>query len=190
MKMIPQNALFLLLFTVTLFACKKEGPAGPAGAAGQQGVPGPQGPGGTQGKTGSANVTVYTFPSRTFVAWSDFEIHNISKGRVDSSLILGYFNTGSDAAPSWYPIPGPGPVAAYETRYATYFGGAVPNQYLVFSVRVSKPNDLATQYPSAVTFYKTKVFIIPAATVIPGGKKALPDLNNYYEVKEYYGIED
>lgn len=185
-KMIPKNTVFLLLFTVTLLAAcsKKEGPIGPAGT---QGVPGPQGPAGSQGQTGTANVIVYTFGSKTFTGNYGFLLNNLSKGKMDSSMVLGYYNGGSDAAPNWYPMPGLGPIGSFESRCSTLFSGV--NQF-TFSVRLQKPDGLNEMYPSAVTFRQTKIFIIPAATIIPEGKRSQPDLNNYYEVTKYYGIEE
>lgn len=175
MKTIPKTAL-LLFFAVTLFACKKEGPAGP------QGVPGPQGP------QGPAEVLSYTFGARTFTGSENYILKGLTQAKVDSSLILAYYNPANELASAWYPVPGLGSGSAYATRYLVY-GGQQLNEY-IFSLRVMKAEDQKTPYALPLTFTKLKIFIVPPGKIIPGGKMAKPDLDDYYAVKEYYGIED
>ena len=170
-----KTILFVLAAVISFTACKK-------------GDTGPQGP------AGNANVTVYNFGEQTFTDVVNLKLSNISQGKMDSSLILAYYNPSSEAATSWYPIPGAGSGAAYQTRYFVYQSATTPVSIYTFSIRTLKAD--GTAYGSAVTFKKIKIIMAPASAVLAGGRQMsgvpnIPvDVNDYYAVCRYYGIEE
>lgn len=170
--------LFMLAAVMHFTACKK-------GDTGPEGPPGP---------TGNANVTVYNFGPQTFSAVLNLQLSNISQGKIDSSLLLAYYNPANEAATAWYPIPGLGSGANYETRYLLYQSATTPASNYTFSLRLVKMD--GTAYTTSVTFTKVKIFIVPATVVLPGGRQTggmpnIPvDINDYHAVCKYYGIEE
>lgn len=161
-----QLPLILVLFSA---ACSKKGDAGPAG------------------KDGNANVTVYNFGTRTFTSSLNFTV-NVSQGKMDSSMLLVYYNPEAEAASAWYPAPGGGSGGLYNTRILTFQSAPEPSQYTV-ALRVVTP--AGAVYATPLTFRKTRIFIVPANVVINGARQAPPvDLNDYRAVVKYYGIEE
>jgi hypothetical protein len=171
--------LLVLLVCASVVACKKgdTGPEGPAGPAG------PQGP---QGATGTANVTQYLYGSKTFTSSLTLTMNNITQGKIDSSLVLAYYSPSTDPN-YWYPIPGFGSVAAYQTRF--YLAANTATSH---SIVIRVHNADGTSYTSPVTWNKTKVLIVPAATIINGRSSGQPpvDVNDYYAVMKYYNLQD
>lgn len=200
-KLIP--VLFVVLLAS---ACSKEGPAGPAGPQGDPGIAGPQGPGGAngapgpqgpqglqgpegvQGAPGNANVVLYTFGSQTFTSGADYHLVDIPRARMDSSIILAYYNPAGEPSSAWYPVPGGGPDGSYHARYSIY----QINPFLyAFQLRLTKP-DGSGPYQTKVTFTKLRIFIVPASSILAGGFRQAqgPDLNDYEAVRDYYGFRD
>lgn len=174
--MIKNLFLIAFLLSVSVIACKK-GDTGSAGPAG------PAGPTGTQGANGNANITMYQFGSQTFTSLLNLTLQNISKERIDSSLILAYYNPSTEAATSWYPIPGSGSGALYETRYFVSQLTASPSSY-TFGIRLLKAD--GTLYTTQVTFTKIKVIVAPASTIINGRV----NLSDYQAVMNYYNLAE
>ena len=158
------------LLSVSVIACKKgdTGPAGPAGA---------------QGANGNANITMYQFGNQTFTSQLNLTLQNISKERIDSSLILAYYNPSTEAATAWYPIPGSGSGGLYETRYFVSQLTISPSSY-TFGIRLLKPD--GALYTTQVTYTKIKVIIAPASTIINGRV----DLSDYNAVMNYYNLAE
>lgn len=166
---------FLLL---SFIACKK-------------GDDGPQGP---QGPQGNASVTMYTFESQSFVGLLRLYLKDISPGRIDSSLILVYYNPYPEATTAWYPSPGigsgagPGPI--YQTRFYLYQSSASPS---IYELRLFTSDLKGFVYPNPVTFRKIRVIIAPAANIIPGARQSSsPPVNyaDYYAVLRYYHLSE
>ncbi len=211
------NCFFLTILSVAMMAasCRKEGPAGPQGNPGETGAPGPggaqgpagpagatgatgatgaqgpvgaTGPQGVQGAPGNANVVQYTYGSTSFTGEHDYFISGLSKGKADSSIVLAYFNASTEIPSAWRAVPGPGPMNAYETGGVFY--QPIPNGAYYYRVRIMKPDNLA-QYANQVTWPKFRIFIVPASSLIPGGKHAGgPDVRDYESVRQYYGFRD
>lgn len=148
-----------------LFACKK-GDTGPAG---------------------NANVTVFNYPDRTISGGgTDYVMTNISQGQIDSSFILAYYNPVPEAANAWYPVPGLGSGANYQTRFLTVADGA--NQ--LFRLRLNIPGGTAI-YNTNVQFRKFRIFIVPANNFLNGrNSRPAVDHNDYKAVCAYYNIPE
>lgn len=144
---------------------------------------------GDTGPAGNANVIQYNFGSQTFTGVLNLTLSNISQGKIDSSMVLIYYNPSTETSTAWYPVPGLGSGGLYEMRYLIYQGTPSPSSYII-SLRANKPDGSGT-YASALTFTKIRVFIVPASSVLPGGRQAAPvDYSDYYAVKKYYNIPD
>lgn len=184
MKKLFPAALAAVLFFA---ACsKKEGPVGPAGPQGPAGAQGLAGATGAQGAPGNANVTVYMFSDIEITGGGQqLHIKPVTKGKMDSSLVLVYYNPAGE--PDWFPVPGAGPDNLYHTRTSVVPAGYNTGVYGI-NIRLDKAD--GTPYKTAVTFKKIRVFLVQATSIIPMGKQAAPDLRDYESVRRYYNIED
>jgi len=185
-----QAKFIMLAFFLAAFfcSCTKEGPQGPAGAQGEQGPQGPQGDKGDpgpQGVPGNANVVLYNFPSRTFTTLTSYQIP-IDPGKVDSSIVLAYYNPSTEVATAWYPIPGLGNSGFFQTRSFIYQTTTSPSVYSMV-VRLVNANGTG-DYGTQVTWTKTRIFFIQATQLSTGRKMPPPDVKDYYAVCRYYGI--
>ena len=178
--------LFLAtLTTMYLSSCTKEGPAGrtgPTGPAGPTGATGATGAVGPQGVSGNANVVLYEYGSKTFTSSVSYLLTNMSKGRIDSSIVLVYTNPSLGSATSWYPVPGGGVNGAYETRDYWYQSTVSPSAY---TVAVRTLNFDGTLETTSKTFTKCRIYVVKASTLLPGTKKGEIDLNDQDAVYEY-----
>ena len=177
--------LFLILLVIVMPACKK-GDAGPSGPDGAQGPIGPQGPAGPAGVSGNANITIYTYGSRTTTSGNiDYVITNISQGMIDSSLVLAYYNPSTEAPTAWYQCPGLGSIASYVTRYFIY---QTSGNYTM-GVRILNPNGVGA-YTSSVTFTKFRIILAPASVITPLSKNKMIDYSDYNAVKKALNLAD
>lgn len=163
----------------------EQGPAGPKGeqgTQGPQGETGPQGPQGPAGEDGNANVVLYEFGEKVFTNSLNLLL-SITRERVDSSLMLIYYNPEPEALTAWYQMPGMGPGGSYHTRYFIFQSTVSPSVYTL-GIRTVNANGAA--YGSSVTYRKIKVLFAEASLIVNGKI----DLENYYEVKEYFGLND
>lgn len=179
--------LFLVALTIVfLDACTKEGPAGPtgpAGPAGAAGATGSAGATGPQGVSGNANVVLYEYGTQTFTSAVNYLLTNISQGRIDSSILLTYYNPSTEAATMWYAVPGAGSTAAYVTRNFWYQTSTAPSTYTM-SVRTH--NWDGTPNVTSKTFTKLRIFVVKSSSILPGGKGAEVDLNDQDAVYEHF----
>jgi hypothetical protein len=181
-KLLPLSLVFA--FTVSLVACKK-GDDGPAGAQGPAGTAGPAGP---QGVPGNANVIIYNFGPRTFSFSTNYILSNLSRGRVDSSMILVYYTPSTGSETGWYPCPGGGPDGAFETRYFIYQSAVSPSTY---TLGLRTTTGTGANFTPSVTLSKLRVIIALASSILPGGRASqVVDYSNYNEVKKYFGLPD
>ena len=141
---------------------------------------------GEQGPTGNADVTMFTFENKTFTNTLALEIP-ISKSRVDSSLVLVYYCPSTEAASSWYPVPGIGSSGTYNTRYNLY-QPQTQTQPSKYRLDIRTLNMAGTAYGYAVTFTKIKVIFAPASSI-----SALSNLNeiknDYYLAEKQFNIK-
>ncbi len=167
-------ALFRLLpvLLVLMFsACSKEGDPGPKG---------------DNGKDGNADVTVFNYGAQTITGGALNLTLNITQGRVDSSMILIYYNPEVELATAWYPMPGLGSGGLYDTRYLVY-PAATAGQYVV-AIRLNGHNGAA--YIQQVKFRKLRIFVVPAGKIVNARQTAPVDFKDYHAVVKYYGIAD
>jgi hypothetical protein len=194
---VVMTSLFIML---SFTSCSKRGDQGPAGLAGPEGPAGPVGSQGPQGVTSNGNVIVYNYGLSPFVNTGvlNYSITNISKGKVDSSLILAYalIYGGGGSLDLWYPIPG---VLYYafnsinlETRYEFQQTNTSPSTYTM-TVRlynVGTTNPPPSIY--SIGFSKFKIIVVPASTILAGGRQSAPPVNfsDYHAVCKYFNIPE
>lgn len=144
---------------------------------------------GDEGPMGNADVTVYNYGTQTSVGGSLNYTLTISKERIDSSLVLVYYNPSTESPSAWYPVPGTGSSGAFDTRYFIYQTATTPLSQYTLAVRLMSPG--GTPYATPVTFTKLKLIIAPASTILAGGRTAQPyDVNDYNSVKRYFNLAD
>lgn len=173
--------LILALSLIVLISCKKGsvGPEGPVGLAGPAGV------------MGNANIRQYSFPLRKITTGTfDDTLTNISKGFIDSSLVLTYFSVSS----VWYPVPGLGVSAKYNTQYILFQDNPSPSRYIMrFFIYQANSTSL---YTSPITWDKVKVIVAPASKLtvmrkLVSGKLTLatPDFSRYVDVCKFFTLK-
>lgn len=187
------SQLFVILFAITLILsnCGKKGDPGAQGPAGQNGAPGPSGPQGPKGDAGTANViysdwldvaflpdtvhsgsTIDTIGFYSNITASKLDIDMLSKGEMKVYVNL---NSATDPAISALPY------------FDVYTNISITPTFLLQTINLYSNID-----PSTVTENGTK-YLQYRYILIPGGTKAarkMVDLNNYNEVKKFYGLRD
>ena len=148
----------------------------------EDGKPGADGVAGTNGTNGNANVTQYNFASRTFTGATSYQIPNFTHEKLDNSVVLCYYNSGT----IWYILPGIGVGASYTTR--SFYEVIATN----LNIRVELLNVNLTTYASPVTFLKFKVIVIPNSVVINLKSASKPNFHkmSYTEVCNYLNISE
>ncbi len=151
-----------------------------------------EGPQGEPGPSGNANVTVYNYATQTFTGSVNYTLKNTSQARIDSSLVLAYYNPALEAPTSWYPVPGLGSGGLYDTR--SFIFPAVNNVDFNYTVRLVNANGTGG-YTGQVTFTKFRIFIVPANNILVGGRMANQpaapvDYSDYHKVCAYYNIPE
>jgi len=186
------KVFYSLAILIAVFCISCEGPAGPEGdqgpqgAQGEQGAQGVPGPAGPQGVSGNANVVLYEYGSQTFTSSVSYMMTDISKDRVDASIILCYYNPSNEAPSAWYAVPGAGSVAAYVTRNFWYQFTTIPSDYYM---GVRTLNWDGTSNTTSKTFTKFRIFVVDASEILPGGaKKVTFDLDDHDALCDYLGF--
>jgi hypothetical protein len=177
-----------LLFVVLAVGC--EGPEGPPGQQGEQGEQGEQG---IQGPPGTANV-IYS-------DWTEFDLANWS----DSYTFFGQMRRDYPVTVSQIDedIIDMGTVMVY-----VRFSGATEKVFALPAILPLGPGDNVLEFYLEVGSIVLSMHNVPDSSldpgtfgtgnhfryiIIPGGvsatKATMPDLNDYYAVMAYYGID-
>ena len=201
--------IFILAAIAGLFACEgPEGPMGPVGPkgdtgpAGQTGQTGPAGQDGQDGQDGNANVTVISLLS-TDITWLEgeylgrpanvfsLESAAVNDDIIDHGVVLGYCNINENwqLLPfSWEDVDGllrmyllhsysPGTI----TLYAFMTGGVLePDPLIITEYRFMLITD------NTVTGAKG---VSSRDDILTKLEKAGIDINNYFEVRNYFGLK-
>jgi hypothetical protein len=185
--------LLLIAALTTAFVSSCEGPEGPEGPQGQKGdtgatgAAGLQGPAGPQGVSGNANVVLYEYGSMTFTSSVDYLMTDITQGRIDSSIVLSYYNPDNEDPTAWIAVPGASSLGDFVTRNFWWQTGLEPSTY---TMRVRTNNWDGTLNTTSKTWTKFRIFVVLASTIEAGGKKSEIDLNDYHAVCEFLGIKE
>ena len=187
------SKLFVVLFAITLFisSCAKKGDPGAEGPAGQNGAPGATGP---QGPKGDAGVTNVFYSDWLDVAFLPDTVHNgsaidtlgfisnISAPKLDMDMLTKgemriYVNLNSAADPAVSPLP-----------YVDVFTGiSIAPTFLTQTINLYSNIDASTLTQNGTKYLQYRYILIPGSTK---ATRKMVDLNNYNEVKKFYGIKD
>lgn len=172
-----RSILIMFTFFIATLSCKK-------------GETGPEGP---QGITGNADVIMYTFNGPYSITYGiDLSLSNITKERMDSSLVLAYYSPAAYNT-NWYPIPGVGGYGASVQFQTIYDIHPLAGNKCVFALRLFNPAFTAYN-GSTVVFNKIKVIVATASSIVPGGRRAgdlsAVDLSDYHAVMKYFDLPE
>ena len=197
----------LVLITFIFTQCQKgdvgpAGPAGPTGSAGAAGSPGATGP---KGDTGTANVIYSPWLDVTYngldtVHNNDGSIDTVHIGSVIDTLwwighitatkltqtILDrgemkvYINWGTQANPDISPLP---------LFDAFFFGIIINPEFLLQRIDLYANFNASTFTDAGQKSFQYRYILIPGSVAGRLSKPAV-DLNNYKEVKAYFGLPD
>ncbi len=189
-------AILVALFTIT--GCEgpegPQGPAGPQGNQGPQGLEGEQGPIGPQGITGNANVVLYEYGPATFSSVVSYLIPDMTVEKMDTTLVVGYFNPNEYDEDVWISLPGV--VAINGTNYiiVNYLASYDADTYSMILTTLNVDGSLNA---TSKTWRKFRIFVIPASSVIPEGRMADSsadlshagiDISDYQAFCDYFGF--
>jgi len=189
---IIHNTLKLFLFLLLilgfgLIGC--EGPEGPTGAVGAQGPQGEQGPQGPEGSPGTANV-IYsdwlrlgdvsspadtTLLSRNYTRYH-IPASDLTQDIIDNAAVMVYYKLLGLISPLPFTLAG---IGGDEDKLITY-APFEPGRLTILSQELDNtafPLNLNTQF---------RYILIPGGTP---AKAKMPDLSNYYDVMDYFGID-
>ena len=190
-------SVFVLLLSISISSCKgDDGAVGPAGA---DGIDGTNGTNGSDGADGNANVTIITLDN-TDVTWvagsylgrnsNTFTLtdNSVSQDIIDHGIVLGYVELSSQ----WYTLPLIWSGSEYQHILNTY----ALNTINLYAYRDSGNGLLA---PGITTW---KFLLITDNTVAGRNvnidskqliknelENAGVNINDYYAVCDYYGID-
>ncbi len=187
-----RRLIVILLVVMTQFWCACDGDNGAVGPAGPKGDKGDQGPQGPQGVSGNANVTLYEYGAQTFSGSFNYLIPDISQAKIDSSMVIAYYNPAGAAATAWYGIPSLGPGNAYIATNHLYQSSVSPSAYTM-EIKLFTPG--GSEYTESTTFIKFRIFVTKASSIVEGGRvktlnaaEAGIDLADHDALCEYFGL--
>lgn len=185
-----------IFILVGLFSC--EGPPGPAGANGTNGTDGTNGTNGTNGTDGNANVTIVSLLKSSFT-WTagsylgrtantySFTANAVSQDIIDHGTVLGFCYLGG----SWWALPF---VWENNTGTSTQY---VLHSYALNTISLYAYETAGVLEAGGISEYR--FLIITDNTIAKSASSerdildkleiAGVDVNDYYEVMDYFGLE-
>ncbi|HDZ04113.1 hypothetical protein LCGC14_0217730 [marine sediment metagenome] len=183
----------LIILSLTITSCGKDGEDGAVGPAGTQGetgsdglvgvdgadgtdgVDGSDGVDGTDGEDGNADVQVIEYESETITTGKvTYPMDGVSLNELNESLVLGFYaevtqtpNAGNSFVTKkrWVPVPGRGTPTLFETRVIIEGSSALLSggPSSDFIVNLYELGTLFA-YLEEVIFDEFKIFVIPASS--------------------------
>jgi hypothetical protein len=187
-KLLKISCSVVVVISIFIASCSKEGPVGPAGATGPAGVAGPTGP---TGATGIANVKYSNWINVTFQANSDNTLWGADIAApelVDSILNKGeikvYWNIGSDSTHGEFVVNLP-------ILDVLLFNVPVTiNPYFSFqNILLLANEDVSSYQERGYNNFQFRYILIPGG-VKTGGRYATVDWKDYKAVQAYLGLKD
>lgn len=183
-----------LFLIVGLFAC--EGPPGADGINGTDGIAGTDGADGADGADGNANVTIVSLLSGdiTWTAGSylgrtanifDFTENVVNQDIIDHGTVLGFCYLSL----RWWALP-----FIWESNGGTNTQHVL-HSYALNTISLYAYDTAGAFNPSGITEYRFLIITDNTVTkssgqdVIDKIKGAGVDVNNYYEVMDYFGLD-
>jgi hypothetical protein len=194
MKTIAKIKYVLFIAVVATFvSCKGEiGPAGPVGPAGADGTDGINGTNGTDGQDGNANVTASAWITPTWTATNALYGEFVYD---EAAITTDFMNTG--VVLSYTDWTGQGSFI-YALPYSFQDGGTVSINFNMQAGQIRwwfsadhnyTPNSGAKMRYVLIPSSNTNKSVNPQQEILYNLDKAGIDINNYYQVMDYYGLE-
>ena len=184
--------LLVILFATTLFLanCKKGDPGEP-GAAGQNGAQGPAGPQGPKGDAGTANVIYSDWLDVAFLPdtvhngnaidtvgfYSDITVSKLDIDMLSKGEMKVYINTNSADDPTISALP----------YFDVYTNISITPTFFLQTIELYSNLDPSTITDNGIKYFQYRYILIPGSTK---ATRKMVDLNNYNEVKKFYGLRD
>lgn len=179
-----KNVLLLLIFSLILFGCEKEGPVGPEGPAGKDGV------NGSDGNDGNANVQSIT-KSIAYGDWQasgtagedlyyyvEISIPEITAQIVQDGTVMVYYKESNDF---YYALPST--FNWYSSYLGYYYHTTLRFSFKTGIVRIEiEDSNMNTYRPESTVEFK--IVVIAGSTL----KNLSIDLTNYQDVKERFDL--
>lgn len=189
------NYLIMALVVLIAYSCSKDGEDGTDGAIGPKGDQGEQGLAGENGEDGNANVNTYVFDLSSESGSSiPVDLPELTQDVIDNDLIIGYLQNGAGSG-TYYPIPAGvwpnGTGGFYDIavdiavgNYWVHFYQVGTQTFMdVTSVELGKLKIIVAESTNTTTGKNGKVSIRESL------KSAGVDINDYFAVMDYFGLE-
>jgi hypothetical protein len=180
----------LVLLALAFTSCSKDGEIGPMGPTGQNGI------NGSDGEDGNADVQVFTYNTSNESGNSIYkDIPELTTEVINSDLILGYLFLADGRV---LPIP-----STFRSTTGPYIdvmvdlGGDTNGGY--YAIRFKLSNDTGNYEAFIGEFTSLKIIIAKSSNITTGKseqqnlssllKFSEVDINDYFAVMDYFGIE-
>ncbi|WP_273274321.1 hypothetical protein [Maribacter polysiphoniae] len=190
--------LLMSLLTVFIVSCNGEdgedGLDGINGTQGPAGTNGEDGADGANGQDGNANVVAYTFNLSAESGSSiSTDIPALTQDAIDNDLIIGYLQNSQSG--TYYPIP----AGVWPNGTGGFYDIAVDVALGKYWLHFYQVGEQTFNPISNVELGTLKVVIAESSSTIAGKsnkenihtklKSAGVDINDYYAVMDYFGME-
>lgn len=186
------NYLVMSLLTILIVSCSAED--GMDGINGSIGATGPAGANGTNGEDGNANVNTFVFDlSLKSGASIPSDLPELTQEVIDNDLIIGYLQNG--VSTTYFPIP----AGVWPNGTGGFYDIAVDiavGKYWVNFYEVGTQNLMSVVGDE---LGKLKIVIAESTSTTTGKtskesirselKSAGVDINDYFAVMDYFGLE-
>ena len=190
--------VLMTLMLIMAFSCSKDGEDGMDGAIGPQGIQGPAGQDGADGQNGedgNANVNTYVFDLSSESGSSiPVDLPDLTQSVIDNDLIIGYLQNGAGSG-TYYPVP----ASVWPNGTGGFYDIAVDIAVGKYWVHFYQVGTQTFMDVTSVELGKLKIVIAESTNTTTGKsgkesireslKSARVDINDYYAVMDYFGLD-
>ena len=185
----------MALMVLIAFSCSKDGEDGSDGAIGPKGDQGEQGPAGDNGEDGNANVNTYVYDLSSESGSSiPVDLPDLTQSVIDNDLIIGYLQNGAGSG-TYYPVP----ASVWPNGTGGFYDIAVDIAVGKYWVHFYQVGTQTFMDVTSVELGKLKIVIAESTNTTTGKsgkesireslKSARVDINDYYAVMDYFGLD-
>lgn len=185
------------IMVLSLFAtsCAKDGEDGAMGPAGINGVDGTDGTNGVDGTNGNANVNTYVFDLSSESGNSiPVDLPELTQEVINNDLIIGYLQNGAGSS-TYYPVP----ASVWPNGTGGFYDIAVDIAIGKYWIHFYEVGTQTFMNVTSVELGKLKIVIAESTntTTSKSGKESIRqslksagvDINDYYAVMDYFGLD-
>ncbi|MGB5436780.1 MAG: hypothetical protein WBM98_12880 [Maribacter sp.] len=178
------------LLTICIISCD-----GKDGADGVDGINGAAGPAGDNGEDGNANVNTYVYDLSSESGSSiPVDLPDLTQSVIDNDLIIGYLQNGAGSG-TYYPVP----ASVWPNGTGGFYDIAVDIAVGKYWVHFYQVGTQTFMDVTSVELGKLKIVIAESTNTTTGksGKESIReslksagvDINDYYAVMDYFGLD-